>query len=74
MTENRNVSGQFVKAVIFEGESVLGRSSSVATGAIEARLRRGWVKSPDHRLGDDAGLLERPEMAEPGEHLELPVN
>ena len=71
MTENRNASGQFVKAVILEGESVLGSSSSVSTGAIAPRLRRGWVKSPDDRGGDELGVLERPEMPETGEDLHL---
>jgi hypothetical protein len=61
-----------VKEVIFEGESVLGNSSSVATGAIDARLRRGWVKSPDHRPRDDSWKLERAEMAEARDHVQTP--
>jgi hypothetical protein len=70
-TENRNASGQFVKAVIFEGDRVLGRGRSVTGEAIDARLRRGWVKSPDHRVGDNGRLLERSEMPESQENLEV---
>ena len=69
MTENRNASGQLVKEVIFEGDSVLGSSSSVRTRAIEPRLRRGWVKGPDDRIGHNAWMLEGPEMSKPGENL-----
>lgn len=72
-TEKRKASGQLVKEVIFEGERVLGSSSSVATGVIKARLREGWVKSSDHRLGHHLDLLEGPEVPEPGQYLEAAV-
>jgi len=64
--EKRNASGQLVKAVIFEGDRVLGTARSVTGEVIEARLRRGWLKGPDHRVGDDSRLLERPKMPSSG--------
>jgi hypothetical protein len=40
---------------------------------IEARLRPGCVKGPDHRVSDDGWLLERSEMPESRENFEAAV-
>jgi len=52
--------------VIFEGDSVPGSGSSVTGETIVSRLRRGWIKVSDHRVGDSRGRPERPEMPESG--------